>query len=234
MEVRRQQLAAAVQSARTVIEGFVEKARRGELTEAAAQAAAREALRSSRYGEEKMGHVPQMIPMPSIMPSGVASTTGKQAFHAIVRQANLGDVSAVRQCVLEAFTPYIVRIGKPPAPMLLDFEALTHKGHVWVAVLEATVAGALVQYETSEGFYIDTVATGPEQRGHGVGRELLLFAEQEAFRRGFSSLYLCTNSKMVENHALYTNIGYAELERKHMAGYDRIFYRKVLEGAQPR
>ncbi len=146
----------------------------------------------------------------------------------MVRPAAANDVSAVRQCVVEAFSPYIARIGKPPAPMLLDFEAQVRHRHVWVAELDGAVVGVLVQYQTPEGFYIDTVAAAPRQQGRGVGRELLVFAEHEALRRGFGSLYLCTNSKMVENQALYAKVGYVEYERKHMAGYDRIFYRKTL------
>jgi GNAT superfamily N-acetyltransferase len=150
----------------------------------------------------------------------------------IVRPADANDVSAVRQCVVEAFSPYIARIGKHPAPMLLDFEVHTWDRHVWVAELDGAVVGVLVQYETPDGFYIDTVAAAPRQQGRGVGRRLLVFAEQEALRRGFGSLYLCTNSKMVENQALYAKVGYVEYGRKHMAGYDRIFYRKPLQGRQ--
>jgi N-acetylglutamate synthase-like GNAT family acetyltransferase len=148
--------------------------------------------------------------------------------HLIVRQAKTGDVPAIRKCIVEAFSPYIVRVGKPPAPMLLDFEAHTRSHHIWVAEYMNTVVGVLVQYQTPEGFYIDTVAALPSLQGHGVGRALLEFAEQEALRHGFESLYLCTNSKMLENQALYIKIGYSEYERKQMEGYDRVFYRKSL------
>jgi len=43
-----------------------------------------------------------------------------------------------------------------------------------------------VQYETEHGFYIDTVAASPAHQGSGIGRALLVFAEGEACRRGFS------------------------------------------------
>jgi GNAT superfamily N-acetyltransferase len=124
--------------------------------------------------------------------------------------------------------PYIERIGKEPAPMLLDFEGHVRDGHVWLAERGGEVVGVLVQFETDEGFYIDTVASHPAARGTGVGRALLQFAEQEALRRTYRSLYLCTNSKMVENQALYTKVGYVEVDRKRQAGYDRVFYRKAL------
>jgi len=146
----------------------------------------------------------------------------------MVRPALPGDVQGVAGCIKAAFSPYIERIGKPPAPMLLDFPEMIAAGNVWIAEIASRVVGVLVQYETEAGFYIDTVAALPELQGTGVGRALLLFAESEATRRGYDSLYLCTNVKMIENQALYPRIGYVEYERKIDQGYDRIFYRKQL------
>ena len=145
-----------------------------------------------------------------------------------LRRATASDAAAALACVTAAFEPYVERIGKPPGPMLLDYPALVEAGHVWVAELAGSVEGVLVQYETVDGFYIDTVATSPAVRGTGMGRTLLQFAEGEAVRRGFSSLYLCTNSKMTENQVFYPKIGYVEYDRRSDAGYDRVFYRKSL------
>ena len=147
-----------------------------------------------------------------------------------MRLANAGDAVAVRACVVAAFEPYIVRIGKPPAPMLLDYPMLIAEGRVWVAEQNTQVEGVLVQYETPEGFYVDTVASSLKARGTGVGRALLRFAEGEAVRRGHASVYLCTNSKMTENQVLYPKIGYVEVDRRSEAGYDRVCYRKALPG----
>jgi len=148
-----------------------------------------------------------------------------------VRIAGPTDAAGVRSCVVAAFEHYVERIGKPPAPMLLDFGAEIRAGHVWLVSTDEGVVGALVQYETSLGFYIDTVAVVPSSQGTGVGRALLEFAEKEALRRGYQSVYLCTNSKMTENQAFYPRIGYIEYERKNEAGFDRVFYRKDLAAA---
>jgi ribosomal protein S18 acetylase RimI-like enzyme len=150
----------------------------------------------------------------------------------LIREATASDAVSAKLCVASAFTKYIERIGKEPAPMLLDFSAEVDAKHVWVAELNTVVVGVLVQYETEFGFYIDTVAVLPESQGTGVGRALLLFAEQEAVQRDFSSLYLCTNSKMTENQILYPRIGYVEFDRQVVGGYDRVFYRKQLKSGQ--
>jgi len=146
----------------------------------------------------------------------------------VVRLATADDATAARACVLVAFEPYVARIGKSPAPMLLDYPMLVDAGRVWVADVDSRLEGVLVQYETSDGFYVDTVAVNPRSRGTGVGRALLEFAEAEAVRRGFASVYLCTNAKMTENQVLYPRVGYVEYERRTEAGYERIFYRKGL------
>ena len=145
-----------------------------------------------------------------------------------VRSAAGSDAAAARACVVEAFKPYVQRIGKAPAPMLLDYPALIAAGCVWVAEVDARLEGVLVQYETLDGFYVDAVAVSARCRGSGVGRALLEFAEAEALRRGFASIYLCTNSRMTENQRLYPRIGYVEIDRRADAGYDRVFYRKAL------
>ena len=156
------------------------------------------------------------------------NTSSNPKSEPFVRPAQLSDAGAVTSCVRAAFMPYIERIGKPPAPMLSDFPELIAAGKVWVAEIAGQVVGVLVQYETKAGFYIDTVAAIPELQGTGVGKALLLFAESEATRRGFRSIYLCTNVKMIENQDFYPKIGYVEYERKLDQGYDRVFYRKQL------
>jgi ribosomal protein S18 acetylase RimI-like enzyme len=145
-----------------------------------------------------------------------------------IREATANDAAPVKECVVAAFGHYVERIGKQPGPMLLDFPAEIAAGHVWLAQSKAQVLGVLVQYETDLGFYIDTAAVVPYLQGTGIGKALLQFAEQEAVRRGFDSIYLATNSKMTENQAFYPRIGYVEYERKFDSGYDRVFYRKKL------
>jgi GNAT superfamily N-acetyltransferase len=147
-----------------------------------------------------------------------------------IRLAIEADAPAAKACVAAAFEQYISRIGKPPGPMMVDHGAEIAASHVWLAVSDGDVVGVLVQYPTDLGFYVDTVAVAPRCQGTGVGKALLQFAEQEALRGGFDSIYLCTNAAMTENQVLYPRIGYVEYDRRHDAGYDRVFYRKQLTG----
>jgi GNAT superfamily N-acetyltransferase len=103
---------------------------------------------------------------------------------AIIRPASPTDAQAAKACVQAAFEIYLERMDRPPAPMLLDFPSEIEQKHVWLAEAEDKVVGVLVQYETGQGFYVDTVAVDPPHQGSGVGKILLQFAEQEARRRG--------------------------------------------------
>lgn len=151
-----------------------------------------------------------------------------RSLHFVIRPASALDAGAVQACVVAAFAQYTERIGKPAGPMLLDFLAEIEAEHVWLAESEGRVVGVLVQYETEDGFYIDTVGVEPRLQRTGVGKALLQFAEQEALRRRYDSIYLCTNAKMTENQIFYPRIGYVEYDRRLDGGYNRVFYRKQI------
>lgn len=112
--------------------------------------------------------------------------------------------------------------------MLQDYSAVIRTEHVVIAETNGEVAGVLVLCETPDGFLVDNVAVFPSRKGHGVGRALLLHAEQEARARGHASLYLYTNEKMYENIAMYIKVGYVEYERRQEEGFRRVFLRKAL------
>jgi ribosomal protein S18 acetylase RimI-like enzyme len=147
-----------------------------------------------------------------------------------IRAATAADAPAAQACVAAAFERYIVRIGRPPAPMMADYAALIAQGAVWVTGQAGRVDGVLVLYDVDEGrqCYLDTVAVAPARQGEGLGRALIEFAEREAVRRGFDALHLRTNVKMVENQTLYPKLGYVEVERRSDGGFERVFYRKAL------
>ena len=145
-----------------------------------------------------------------------------------LRPATPDDVAAITACVHEAFQPYVARIGRPPAPMRVNYARVIAERSVFVAEREGAVVGVLVLTTTAEGFLLENVAVSPRHRGQGVGRRLLEFAEAEARRLGHRSIYLYTHEKMSAARALYARIGYAEYDRRTEGGYARIYLRKLL------
>jgi N-acetylglutamate synthase-like GNAT family acetyltransferase len=145
-----------------------------------------------------------------------------------IRSARTEDVAGITACVCEAYIQYIERIGKQPGPMLEDFAETIKNFQVDVAVFNGQIAGAIVLKTTDEGFYLDNVAVRPSAWGKGIGRQLLEYAETEARRQGYSSIYLATHELMTENRALYARVGYVEYDQRVVNGYPRVFFRKRL------
>jgi Acetyltransferase (GNAT) family. len=146
----------------------------------------------------------------------------------ILRPAKTSDADAVMECVHEAFSYYIERMGLKPGPMLMDYvhEIIEHQ--VSVVEIRDQIIGVLVMKIKEEGFLLDVIAVNPHFQGIGIGKLMLEFAESEAQRQGYTSIYLYTHEKMTENQALYAKIGYVEYDRRLEMGLARIYMRKVL------
>lgn len=145
-----------------------------------------------------------------------------------IRPAVSGDAAAVRACVAAAYAHYVPRIGKEPAPMLADYEALIAAGHVHVLERAGRPAGVLVLMARPDHLFVENVAVHPDFQGFGLGRRLMAFAEETARAHSLPAVRLYTNVHMVENLPFYAALGYVETGRVREAGYDRIYFEKRL------
>jgi len=145
-----------------------------------------------------------------------------------IRPAAMEDAGRISTCVRAAYQHYIERIGKPPRPMLEDYEKVIQQHRVLVAEVGAGLAGVLVLGQTPDGFRVMNIAVHPTLQKTGVGKSLLQFAETEARRLGYDSIYLSTHERMTENQSLYSRIGYREYDRRVEDGYSRVYMRKKL------
>jgi GNAT superfamily N-acetyltransferase len=146
-----------------------------------------------------------------------------------LRPAISGDVANVTALVHAAYKHYEERIGTVPRPMIDDYAEVIKNYQVTVAESGQTLIGVIVLTVTDEGFLIDNVAVDPSYHGKGIGKALLEFAEAEARRAGFGSIYLYTHEKMTENLALYARIGYVEYDRRSQGDFSLVYMRKRLE-----
>lgn len=129
-----------------------------------------------------------------------------------------------------AYSKYLARMDRPPAPMLGDLRPHIQASEVWVT--GRPIRGLICLAPTDDALLVENVAVHPDARGTGLGRRLLDFAEKEARRQGFGRLLLYTNEVMTENVALYSHLGYREIDRRTEDGYRRVFMEKVLQRSQ--
>jgi ribosomal protein S18 acetylase RimI-like enzyme len=144
--------------------------------------------------------------------------------------ATADDVKSIQRLVNAAYGKYVGRIGKPPAPMLADYAALVAARSVWVLKGNGFVAGVIVLIPQADHLLLDTVAVVPERQGLGLGRRLMIFAEQQAAVHGHDEVRLYTHVTMHENLAVYQKLGYEETGRGEADGYARVFLRKRIGG----
>jgi ribosomal protein S18 acetylase RimI-like enzyme len=146
-----------------------------------------------------------------------------------IRIASIADCRAVEAIVQAAYAPYAPRIGRKPGPMLDDYPRLIREKRVYVLVVEEIIFGILVLVSQERSMLLDNVAVSPEAQGRGYGRMLLEFAEHSAADAGYDSISLYTNEAMVENIALYSQIGYIETHRAEEKGLRRVYMTKSLK-----
>ena len=146
----------------------------------------------------------------------------------MIRPARPSDQARIEAIVEAAYRPYLQRMDRPPAPMLDDYARRIADGQAHVLEENGEILGLLVLEPGEDFLLLDNVAVDPAQHGRGLGKRLMIFAEQEARRRGYAVIELYTNELMVENIARYRHLGYVEVKRVQVAGYDRVYLRKVL------
>lgn len=103
-------------------------------------------------------------------------------------------------------------------------------GQTVVAIdASGALAGLVVLVACADGaLLMDNIAVHPQSQGQGVGRALMIHAEEDALRRGASILRPYTHETMTENIALYGRAGYAEIARIEEKGFRRVYMEKPL------
>ncbi|KAH8425128.1 GNAT family N-acetyltransferase [Aspergillus melleus] len=143
-------------------------------------------------------------------------------------------VPFIQSMVTAAYSKYIPRIGKPPAPMAANYYELLNTREIFVLerLEDHTIVGSIVLRADSDtnSVSINNLVVDPETQGKGYGRLLMNFAEDLAKERGYEAMTLFTNIKMYENLALYPKLGFVEIDRREEDGYERVFFRKDIGG----
>jgi GNAT superfamily N-acetyltransferase len=142
------------------------------------------------------------------------------------RPAGPADLPAIREVVTAAYARYLGRMDRPPAPMLADYGAAVEAGRLWVT--GEPVTGLIELTEAGDNLHVGNVAVHPASQGTGLGRQLMDFAERRAITLGLTRLSLYTNEVMTENQAIYTHLGYREVDRHTEDGYRRVYMEKLL------
>jgi GNAT superfamily N-acetyltransferase len=161
-----------------------------------------------------------------IFVGGVKMTIEAKAF---IHQAVPTDCDRVAELANAAYSPYLKRMDKKPAPMTDDYATLIAGGCVSVLEVESETIGYIVLIPEKNGaMLLDNLAVDPEAQGRGFGKMLIDYAEKQAREAGFHRIFLYTNEVMTENLRYYPRLGYTETHRAWDKGFNRVFFSKDL------
>ncbi len=145
-----------------------------------------------------------------------------------IRKATIVDLPFIKDCARKAYTRYLERMDRKPAPMVANFKQQISEGIVTVASQNNRLTGFIVFYTRLDYMHLENVAVLPEFAGIGIGKALLLHVEQATREAQKQRIELYTNEVMHENFGLYEHLGYKEIERKEESGFRRVFFSKVI------
>jgi GNAT superfamily N-acetyltransferase len=148
---------------------------------------------------------------------------------AVIRQASEADLPVIEEIITAAYSRYLPRMDRPPAPMLRDYAPEVEQGVLWVA--GAPVTGLISLIPEDHSLLVENIAVHPAAQGTGLGRALMDFAEQQARKLRLPRLTLYTHEVMTENQAIYAHLGYRETARRTEDGRRRVFMLKELPPA---
>jgi ribosomal protein S18 acetylase RimI-like enzyme len=150
----------------------------------------------------------------------------------VIRKASADDAPSVGAIARAAYTRYISRMGREPAPMLADFATEIAADRVLVIATGATVAGYMIAWPEADAYFIDNIAIDPTRQGEGLGRRLIDHAMGEAKRFRLPAIRLYINVAMTENISMYAHLGFVETHRAVEDGFDRVYLRLAVPDGQ--
>jgi ribosomal protein S18 acetylase RimI-like enzyme len=105
-------------------------------------------------------------------------------------------------------------IGREPKPMTTDFSTAVQDHMIDLLFEHGTLAGLIETVLAPDHLLIENLAVAPKFQGRGHAKTLLAHAETLARLLGQTEIRLYTNSRFIENLAIYARYGYREAYRE--------------------
>jgi GNAT superfamily N-acetyltransferase len=132
------------------------------------------------------------------------------------------DMPAVLALLRRAFAAMEGRIDPPSSLHRMTVEGIARQaieGEVWV--IGAPVVACVFLTAKDRSLYIGKLAVEPGAQRQGHASALMALAEARAQALGLAALELQTRVELVENHATFRALGFAEAGRTAHEGFAR-------------
>jgi ribosomal protein S18 acetylase RimI-like enzyme len=146
----------------------------------------------------------------------------------LIRKALASDAAPIRRVAEDAYAVYAESLGRPPAPMVADFERHIREDWVIVAERDSRIDGYAVLKTNQGRALLDNIAVDPALQRSGLGSALIERVERHAFKCGHDRLELYTNVVMTDSFRWYQKLGFVETRRITEDGFHRIYMEKAI------
>ncbi|KAJ5782339.1 Acyl-CoA N-acyltransferase [Penicillium paradoxum] len=147
------------------------------------------------------------------------------------QNATIEDIPTIKAMVDAAYSKYIERIGKRPAPMTADWAEMMKHYTILVLRDSERAVGSIAYHreDRTNSLKIENAVVDPTIQGRGYGSYMISYVEKEALKQDLHSVTLYTNVKMVENIGYYGRLGFENEGTLIEEGFERVYFRKRLE-----
>lgn len=132
-------------------------------------------------------------------------------------------MAPVHQLLQAAFAYMEPRIDPPSSLLRMTPDSLAEeaaRNELW-AIRDPGPVACMILTPQPGHLYLGKLAVAATHRGRGLARAMLDHAGARALALGLPAVVLQTRVELVENHAAFARLGFAETGRTAHAGYDR-------------
>jgi len=134
------------------------------------------------------------------------------------------DWNGIHRLLTEAYAYMEGRIDPPSFLTQMDVADVARKAKaedVFVIQDRGQILACGFGHAEGAAYEIGKLAVAASQQGRGLGRAVIDAAADHARAQGFETLQLYARVELVENHAIYTAMGFAAVAEFSHPGFDR-------------
>jgi ribosomal protein S18 acetylase RimI-like enzyme len=144
------------------------------------------------------------------------------------RRAGRDDAAQVRDLTRTAYAKWCAVIGREPLPMTADYDHAVCHHLIDLAFIGGQLAGLVEMIPRADDLLIENICVDPTRQRSGLGRQLVVHAEEEARRLRYVVIRLYTNKLFTANLGFYERLGYQVEREESFKGGILVHFRKSL------